>query len=172
MLTIIDPPILILAIVFVSMVVTFALVRIHIHAKTGRRVAEVEVHPGSEWSLAFITEPGRKYNLCLSFRIEHPGGEDDFGLIADYTCIMSGRTVISEKAAIGHTVPPEQVRRIGTQYNVSLTSVGGWTRYRATVVLCGTDQAEERAEIRASGRLTASSGVEIEKAVVFFSGAG
>jgi hypothetical protein len=119
-----------------------------------------------------ISEPGRKYNLCFVFSIEHPGGEDNYGLIVDYSCYEGNGPVFTEKAGIGYLVPQEDVRRIGSQYNASLTSVGGWTRYRASVVLCTIGPTDGRTEIKATGRLASSQGLELKKGEMFFSQTG
>jgi hypothetical protein len=140
-----------------------------IRRRIGRRIVEAEVNTDSEWSLGTVTEPGRKYNLCLKFRIEYPGGDESYGLVADYRFHAGSEVLITERAGIGDLISPDTDRRIGTQYNCDLTSVMGWNKYRATIVLCSVGPFDERFEISAAGRVVTSPKTSLKKCVIFIS---
>lgn len=137
--------------------------------KTGRPVAEREVHTDAEWSLGTVASPGRKYNLCLKFQIEYPGGEDDYQLVADYECLSGKHIPFKERAGIGCLSTYDTDRLVMSQYNCDLTSAGGHSKYKATVVLCSVGPFDEPCEIRAYGRIIASPETTLTKGKVFLS---
>ena len=138
-----------------------------IRKKIGHPVAEREVNTDSEWTLGTVTRPGRRYNLCFQFQIEYPGGEDDYQLIADYECLSGKHILLSERAGIGYLSSLGIDRLIMAQHNCSLTSVGGRSKYKATVVLCSVGPFDEAYEIRASGRIIAAPETMLKKGRIF-----
>lgn len=151
------------------MAVSFLLVKLFIRKKIGHRRAEQEIRLNSEWTIALIAEPKKKYNLCLEFQIEHPGGEDHFGIMADYSCCANNEPLVVEKACIGNLISSDNCRKIMSSYNVSLTSIGGFSKYRATVVLCSGGPFSNGVEVKATGKITALPGIELKRGVLFFS---
>ena len=149
--------------------ITSLVVNLLIRRRIGRRAVETEISTRSEWSLGAVAEPGRRYNLCLKFTIEHHGGEDNYGLVVDYSCHAGGKILVSERAGIGDEIPPERDRNISTQYNTDLTAIGGWSKYRATIVLCSAGPFEERCEMRATGMTDISQKASLKKGLIFFS---
>ncbi|MBN2586468.1 MAG: hypothetical protein JXR55_04170 [Candidatus Fermentibacteraceae bacterium] len=167
-----DPRLIVLVACAACTLVTYVVVKLHNRNRISHRVAELEIRFDSEWTLALIAEPGRKYNLGFEFHIEHPGAEDDFGLVADYACLAGDGPQTVEKAGIGNLSQSDQCRRIMSSYNVSLTSIAGWSKYRATVVICTAGPFSDRTEIKAIGKVIASPGVELKRGLIFFSRQG
>lgn len=160
-------PAIALTLVFMG-IMTF-LVLFLIRRRIGTRVVETDVNTNSVWSLGTVAEPGRKYNLCFKFRIEYPGGDEDYQLVADYECQAGMDIKVRERAGVGNLTSLEINRLINTQYNCDLTAVLGWNKYRATVVLCSVGPFDEMYEIRASGRITAAPETVLKKGEIFLS---
>ena len=164
-----DNTLLVIALTLVFMgILTFSVLSL-IRRKIGTRVVETEVNTSSRWSLGTVAEPGRKYNLCFEFRIEYPGGDDDYQLVADYECQAGNDILIREKAGIGYLSSLEKSSQINSQYNCNLTAVLGWNKYKATVILCSMGPFDEMCEVRASGRIAASPETLLKKGEIFFS---
>ena len=161
--------ILIIVATLALMAVTTLAVIFLIRRRIGNRVVELEVSTDREWALGTVTEPGKRYNLCFSFSIEYPGGEDDYGLEVNYSCHAGSNTVVDEKAGIGHSILSESAKRISSLYNCDLTAFGGWNKYRATVILFSTGPFTEHLELRAAGSIAASSDTSLKKGVIFIS---
>lgn len=160
---------LIIAVTLVFMVITTFLVLFLIRRRIGTRVVETEVNTNSQWSLGTVAEPGKKYNLCFKFKIEYPGGDDDYQLVADYMCQAGMDVLVNEKAGVGNLSSLETNRLINTQYNCDLTAILGWNKYRATIVLCSVGPFDEMCEIRTSGRIAASHETLLKKGEIFLS---
>jgi len=156
-----------LALIFMG-IMTF-LVLFLIRRRIGTRAVDTYVNTDSVWSLGTVAEPGRKYNLCFSFRIEYPGGEDNYQLVADYECRAGANIQVRERAGVGNLTSLEIDRLVTTQYNCDLTAVLGWNKYRATVILCSVGPFDEMCEIQASGRIAASPETLLKKGEIFFS---
>lgn len=159
----------VMAALIAFMAVSFLIVKLIVRKRIGHRTVEQDVRLDSEWTLALIAEPERKYNLCFQFQIQHPGGEDHFGMIVDYTCSANNEPLVAERAGIGNLIHANQARKVMSSYNVSLTSVGGWSKYRATVVLCSAGPFSNGMEIKATGKITAAPEVELTRGLLFFS---
>ena len=164
--------VLLLIVLAALMAAFYIFVRLLIRRKIGHRVAELEVHENSEWTLALMAEPDRKYNLCFEFKIRHSGGEDHFGLLVDYVCSTGDEDSVAEKAGIGNLITSDAVRKIVTAYNVSLTSIGGRSKYRAKVIICSVGPFSNRREIAARGSVSGSSETELDTGKIFFSRQG
>lgn len=145
------------------------IIALFLRRKLSRRVDESEISPGSRWSLGAVVEPGMKCNLCLEFKIQYYGGEDDYGIAVEYDLRAGGELLSSERAGVGNVTPPESDRRIGTQYRTSLTAVLGKNSYRATVVVCSIGPFEQRREINATGTVHTAAGTLLQKGIVFLS---
>ena len=160
---------LMVAAALVLMGIIAFLVLFLIRRRIGAPVVATEVNTDSRWSLGTVAEPGRKYSLCFRFRIEYPGGDEDYQLVADYECQAGTDIPFRERAGVGNLSALATGRLIRTQYNCDLTAVLGWNRYRATVVLCSVGPFDEMRDIRASGRIAASPETLLKKGEIFFS---
>ncbi|MBN2587061.1 MAG: hypothetical protein JXA64_05830 [Candidatus Fermentibacteraceae bacterium] len=163
-----DPDLVVLGFLAVLSLSTLLAVIISQHRRLGRRETTTEAGEGSEWSMGFAAAPGRRYGLCLSFDIRYPGSEDDYGLVAEYSCSAMGRVLARERAGCGAAVPPHRDREIGTLFNCSRSSVPGSSRSRVTALLCVVGPFDACTEVTAAGRILAAEGNELDKAEVYF----
>ncbi len=157
-----------LALVLIVLAVTLVLALIASRWMPGKPVASVGVETGSEWRLTFVPKPGRKHRLCLRFDIRFQGGEDEYGLVVEYTCMASGVILVRERAGIGNVQPPVRDRSIGSMSMSSFSSTLGMCRHRATIVLTGVGPFDEHTEVTAGGTVLLSEGARLEKCEVFF----
>ena len=134
----------------------------------GKPAASVEVKPDSEWRLGFLAMPGKKYRLFVRFDVAFQGGEDEYGLVVDYSCAAGGSVVSRERAGVGNIVPPERDRFIGIQRMSSFTSTPGSCRHRATVTLTRVGPFEESIEVTAGGSVVVSAGAVLSNCQVYF----
>lgn len=160
-----DPEIVVLIGLAVTLALSYLLAGIRL---PGRPVASVEVRPESEWRLGFLARPGRKYRLFVRFDVAFQGGEDEYGLVADYKCAAGGESLSSERAGVGNMVPPERDRFIGSRQMSSFTSTPGSCRHRATITLTTVGPFEENTEVTAGGIVVISAGAVLSSCLVFF----
>jgi hypothetical protein len=169
MMVLSDPDLVVLFFLVVVSLSTLLAVLISQHRRLGRREVSTEAWEGSEWSLGFAADPGRKYSLCLRFDIRYFGSEDDYGVVADYSCSAMGKVLARERAGCGDKVPPHRDREIRTLYNCSYSSVLGNSRNRVTAMLTVVGPFEACTELAAAGRILTAEGNKLEKAEVYFS---
>jgi hypothetical protein len=160
-----EPELYVLLSLVVMLVVAYLLVGRRL---PGKPVASVEVKPDSEWRLGFQAGPGRKYRLFVRFDAAFEGGEDEYGLVVDYSCTAGGSVVSRERAGTGNIVPPERDRFIGSQQMSSFTSTPGSCRHRATISLAAVGPFEEGTEVIAGGTVVMSQGAVLTYCRVFF----
>ena len=134
----------------------------------GKPVASVEVRPDSEWRLGFQAGPGKRYRLLVRFDVAFQGGEDEYGLVVDYSCTSGGTVVSRERAGTGNTVPPERDRFIGSQQMSSFASTPDGCRHRATITLTAVGPFEESTEVIAGGTVIMSQGAVLSNCRVCF----
>lgn len=135
----------------------------------GRKAASSPVQPGSMWKLGFVAGTGKKYRLCFSYQVAFNGGEDDFGLVADYHCQAAGLAVSGERAGIGSVQPPERERTVRMQHNCSFSSTLDRCRQRAVFVLTTLGPFDNDTHVTAEGTIEVNPGTVLEKGEVFFS---
>ncbi len=164
-----EPDLVVLAFLVVVSLSTLLAVLISQHRRLGRREVSTEAWEGSEWSLGFAADPGRRYSLCLRFDIRYPGSEDDYGVVADYYCSAMGKVLVRERAGCGDKVPPHRDREVRTLYNCSYSSVLGNSRNRSTAMLSVVGPFEACTEVTALGKILAAEGNKLYKAEVYFS---
>ena len=117
-----DPELVVLISLVVMLLAALLIVRWRL---PGKPVASVEVRPGSEWRLGLQAGSGRRYRLLVRFDVAFQGGEDEYGLVVDYSCTAGGSMISRERAGTGNVVPPERDRFIGSQQMSSFSSTPG-----------------------------------------------
>ncbi|MFO7626175.1 MAG: hypothetical protein R6V62_02810 [Candidatus Fermentibacteraceae bacterium] len=160
-----DPETIVLLSLVAMLLFTYLLVRSRL---PGRPVAFVDVKPDSDWRLGFMAGPGRKYRLFVRFDVAFQGGEDEYGLVVDYSCTAGGSVVTRERAGTGSIVPPERDRFIGSLQMSSFTSTPGGCRHRATIALTAVGPFEESTEVIAGGTVVMAQGAVLSNCRAFF----
>ncbi len=160
-----DPELMVLLSVAVMLLLSYLFA---VRRSPGKPAASVEVKPDSEWRLGFLAVPRKKYRLFVRFDVSFQGGEDEYGLVVDYSCIAGGSMVFRERAGTGNIVPPERDRFIGSQQMSSFTSTPGSCRHRATITLTRVGPFEENTEVTAGGTVVISTGAVLSNCQVFF----
>lgn len=158
---------IVLILIAATMVPTMIFVMLSLR-KVSRPLALIEAREGSEWRLGLVARQDRKYRLCVRYEVTFHGAEDDFGLVADYRC-ATPQGEVSERAGVGHVVPPERDRYVGTSYKNSYSSTLGSCRQKATFVLATLGPFQHPAELTATGTVQVSAGTNLVRAEVFFS---
>lgn len=139
-----------------------------------RPLASLDVRPDSEWRLALVTRPGRKYKLCQRFHVQFDGSEEEFGLVADYTVTAAGEILVRERAGVGNVQPPVRDRLITLQKMVSYGTNSlkdaeyGHSMHKATIVLTTVGPFDHRVELMASGKTMVNPGTRMASGRVFF----
>ncbi len=139
-----------------------------------RPIVSLDVRPDSEWRLALVTRPGRKYKLCHRFHIQFDGSEEEFGLVADYTMTAGGETLIRERAGVGSVQPPYRDRFITLQKMVSYGTNSlkeaeyGHSMHKATIVLATVGPFDQRTELIAGGKIMLNPGTRMASGKVYF----
>lgn len=159
--------ILVMIVIAATMVPTVVVVMLKLR-KVSRPLALAPAGDGSEWRLGIFARPDRKYRLCVRYDVRYEGAEDDFGLVVDYRC-SSPSGEVRERAGVGHVVPPERDRYVGTSYRNSYSSMLGSCRQKATFILATLGPFPHPAELTATGTLHVSAGTTVVRAEVFFS---
>lgn len=160
-----DPELVVLISLVVMLLAALLIVRWRL---PGKPVASVEVRPGSEWRLGLQAGSGRRYRLLVRFDVAFQGGEDEYGLVVDYSCTAGGSMISRERAGTGNVVPPERDRFIGSQQMSSFSSTPGGCRHRATIVLTSVGPFEEGTEVITGGIIVLSQGAVLSNCRVFF----
>jgi hypothetical protein len=135
--------------------------------RVSKSLVLTEAGVDAEWRLGMMAQQGRKHWLCMRYMVTYQGFEDSFGLVVDYRC-RTPEGEIRERAGVGHEVPPERDRYIGTSYSNSYSAVLGSCRQKATVVLATLGPFQYPVELEATGTILVSPGTTLVHAEVYF----